>query len=55
MIAIGLTALPIVLALYTNGANIQAIPSTLTSGIFPIAFTVLSCGLAARLVYKLRK
>ena len=52
---IALVILPVVLALYANSGNVGEIPSTLTSGIFPIAFTMLSWGIAAKLVHKLRK
>lgn len=53
---IGLAALPIVLAAYSNsGVSIQSIPSVLSSGVFPIGFTLLSWGIAAKLALKLRK
>ena len=52
---IGLAVLPLVLAVYSNNGGIQAIPSVLASGVFPIGFTVLSWGLAAKLGLKLRK
>jgi len=52
---IGLAVLPIVLAVYSNNGGIQAIPSVLASGVFPIGLTVLSWGLAAKLGLKLRK
>jgi len=52
---IGLAVLPIVLAVYSNNGGIQEIPSVLSSGVFPIGFTVLSWGLAAKLGLKLRK
>ena len=53
---IGLAALPIVLAAYGNsGISIQSIPSVLSSGVFPIGFTLLSWGFATKLALKLRK
>ena len=52
---IGLVALPIVLAVYSSNGGVQHIPSVLSSGIFPIGFTLLSWGLAAKLGLKLRK
>lgn len=53
---IGLAVLPLVLAVYSNGGmSLNAIPSTLTSGVFPMGFTLLSWGLAVKLGLKLRK
>jgi hypothetical protein len=53
---IGLAVLPIVLAAYSNnGISVNAIPSILTSGVFPIGFTLLSWGLAAKIGLGLRK
>jgi hypothetical protein len=53
---IGLAVLPIVLAAYSsNGMSVQAIPSVLSSGVFPIGFTLLSWGIAAKIGLKLRK
>jgi hypothetical protein len=53
---IGLAVLPIALAAYSNGGiSITEISSTLTSGVFPIGFTLLSWGLAVKLGLKLRK
>jgi hypothetical protein len=53
---IGLAVLPIVLAAYSNsGISLQSIPSVLSSGVFPIGFTLLSWGLAAKIYLKLRK
>lgn len=53
---IGLAALPIVLAAYSNsGISLQSVPSVLSSGVFPIGFTLLSWGLAAKIGLKLRK
>jgi hypothetical protein len=51
-----LAVLPIVLAVYSNnGVSIQGISSVLSSGVFPIGFTLLSWGMAAKLALKLRK
>ncbi len=51
-----LVALPVAIALYANNANPMGIIPTLSSGIFPIAFTLLSWGLAVQqLVYIRRK
>ena len=53
---IGLVALPIVAAMYSSGTMaVEQIPQTLTSGIFPIGFTVFSWAVAAKLAMKLRK
>ncbi|MGI0069541.1 MAG: hypothetical protein ACREA3_10540 [Nitrosotalea sp.] len=53
---VGLAVLPIVLAIYSNnGVSIQGIPSVLSSGVFPIGFTLLSWGIAAKLALQLRK
>lgn len=52
---IAMAALPVVVALFTNSGDITNVPSVLTSGVFPIGFTLLSWGIAAKLAYKLRK
>jgi len=53
---VGLAVLPIVLAVYSNnGMSIQGISSTLSSGVFPIGFTLLSWGIAVKLALKSRK
>ena len=53
---IGLLALPIVAALAHQGsASLEQIPQTLTSGIFPVLFTIGSWGLAVKMALKLRK
>ena len=49
-----LAVLPVILALYANNADTSAIPFTL-SGIFAIAFTLLSWGMAASQYVKLKK
>ena len=53
---VGLAVLPIILAVYSNnGMSIHGISSVLSSGVFPISFTLLSWGIAAKLALKLRK
>ena len=53
---IGLVALPIVAAMYSSGTvAIEQVPEILTSGVFPIGFTVLSWAIAAKMAMKLRK
>ena len=53
---IGLVALPIVAAIYSSGSMaIEQVPEILTSGVFPVGFTVLSWAVAARMALKLRK
>ena len=52
---IALVSLPVALALIVNNYDIQSIPTTLTSGVFTVGFTLLSWGMAAKLAYKLRK
>ena len=56
MTVIGLAALPIALAAYSNnGISVQGISSALTSGVFPIGLTLLSWGIAAKIGLKIRK
>ena len=53
---VGLVALPVVAAMYSSGTvSLEQVPQILSSGIFPIGMTLLSWGLAAKLVLKLRK
>jgi len=53
---IGLVALPIAVAMYSSGTvAIEQVPQILTSGVFPIGFTLFSLGIAAKLAMKLRK
>jgi len=53
---IGLAALPVVAAMYSSGSMaIEQVPQILTSGVFPIGFTVFSWGIAAKMALKLRK
>jgi hypothetical protein len=50
-----LAILPVVLAMYANGADISGLLTTLTSGVFPIAFTSLSWGIAIQQLVHLRR
>jgi hypothetical protein len=54
---VGLVALPVAAAMYSSGsiASLEQVPQILTSGIFPIGFTVMSWVIAAKLALKLRK
>ncbi|WP_316504857.1 hypothetical protein [Nitrosopumilus sp.] len=56
---IGLIALPIAAAMYSAdgsiAASLEQVPQILTSGAFPIGFTLFSWGIAAKLTMKLRK
>ena len=53
---IGLLALPIVAAVYSSGnASLEQVPQILSSGVFPVGFTILSWGLAVKMALKLRK
>ncbi|WP_316505429.1 hypothetical protein [Nitrosopumilus sp.] len=53
---IGLVALPIAAAMYSSGTvALEQVPQILTSGVFPIGFTLFSWGVAAKLAIKLRK
>jgi len=52
---IALVLLPVLLALYASGMEISSIPAVLTSGVFPIGFTLISWAVAAKLVHNLRK
>ena len=53
---IGLVALPIVAAMYSSGSMaLEQVPQILTSGVFPIGFTLFSWGLAVKMAMKLRK
>ena len=53
---IGLVALPVAAAMYSSGTvALEQVPQILTSGVFPIGFTVLSWAAAAKLAMKLRK
>ena len=53
---IGLVALPIAAAMYSSGSMaIEQVPQILTSGVFPIGFTLFSWAVAVKLAMKLRK
>jgi len=53
---IGLVALPIAAAMYSSGTvALEQVPQILTSGVFPIGFTLFSWAIAAKLAMKLRK
>ncbi|MDH3695994.1 MAG: hypothetical protein OEQ15_01620 [Nitrosopumilus sp.] len=53
---VGLVALPVAAAMYSSGSiAIEQVPQILTSGIFPIGFTVMSWAIAAKMALKLRK
>jgi hypothetical protein len=50
-----LAILPVVLAMYANSAEISGLLTTLTSGIFPVAFTLLSWGIAVQQLVHIRR
>ena len=54
---VGLIALPIAAAMYSAGsiASLEQVPQILTSGVFPIGFTLFSWSIAAKLAMRLRK
>ena len=53
---VGLAALPVAAAMYSSGTvSLEQVPQILTSGIFPIGFTVMSWAIAAKMALKLRK
>ena len=54
---IGLVALPIAAAMYSSGtaSSLEQVPQILTSGVFPIGFTLFSWAIAAKMAIKLRK
>jgi len=53
---ISLAALPVVAAMYSSGSMaLEQVPQVLTSGVFPIGFTVFSWAIAAKLALRLRK
>ena len=53
---VGLAALPVAAAMYSSGTvSLEQVPQILSSGIFPIGFTVMSWAIAAKLALKLRK
>jgi len=50
-----LAILPVILALYANSVNMAGIIQTLSSGVFPIAFTTLSWGIAIQQLIQIKK
>ncbi|MDH3360938.1 MAG: hypothetical protein OEL56_02025 [Nitrosopumilus sp.] len=53
---VGLVALPIAAAMYSSESmGLEQVPQILTSGVFPIGFTLFSWGLAAKMAIRLRK
>ena len=53
---IGLVALPVAAAMYSSGSMaLEQVPQILSSGVFPIGFTLFSWAVAAKLAMKLRK
>jgi len=53
---ISLAALPVAAAMYSSGSMaLEQVPQILTSGVFPIGFTVFSWVIAAKMALKLRK
>jgi len=50
-----LVFLPVVLAMYANGTDISGLLPTLTSAVFPIAFTVLSWGIAIQQLVHIKR
>jgi len=53
---ISLAAFPVVAAMYSSGSMaLEQVPQVLTSGVFPIGFTVFSWAIAAKLALRLRK
>lgn len=53
---VGLVALPIAAAMYSSeSAGLEQVPQILSSGVFPIGFTLFSWGLAAKMAMRLRK
>ena len=53
---IGFVALPIVAAMAHQGSiSLEQVPQILTSGVFPVLFTIGSWGLAVKMALKLRK
>jgi hypothetical protein len=55
MTVIILAIMPVILALSTNGTDIQGLPQALSNGAYPIAFTLLSWGIVTKLVFDIRK
>jgi hypothetical protein len=53
---ISLAVLPVAAAIYSSeGMALEQVPQILTSGVFPIGFTVFSWIISAKMALKLRK
>ena len=53
---IGLFALPIVAAMIHQGnVSLEQVPQILSSGVFPVLFTIGAWGIAIKMALKLRK
>jgi hypothetical protein len=50
-----LAILPVALSLYANSGNISGIIQTMSSGVFPVAFTALSWVIAVQQIMQIRK
>ena len=50
-----LAILPVALALYANSGNLSGIVQTMTSGVFSVAFTALTWGLAIQQIMQIKK
>jgi hypothetical protein len=50
-----LAILPVVLSLYANSGNIFGIIQTMSSGVFPIAFTALTWAIAVQQIIQIKK
>ena len=50
-----LAILPVALSLYANSGNFSGILQTITSGVFPVAFTALSWGIAVHQIMQIKK
>jgi hypothetical protein len=50
-----LALLPVALALYANSVNIAEIPQSISSGVYPVAFTLLSWGMAIQQLIQIKK
>ncbi len=52
---IALVIIPVLLALYVNGGNASGIITTLTSGVFPVAMTLFTWGIAVQQLVHMRR
>ncbi len=52
---IALVILPVLLALYVNGGNASGIITTLSSGVFPVAMTLFTWGIAVQQLVHMRR